>query len=54
METLQRQDRKIEEQQKKIDQLSTGLAGLTERFQALEHAFNLQRAKALGSGPTAR
>lgn len=54
MVVLERQDRIIEAQDKKINELHAGLSALGERLQALEQAFNLQRARAIGSGPTVR
>lgn len=54
MVVLERQDRLIEAQDKRINELHAGLSAMGERLQALEQAFNLQRAKAIGSGPTVR
>jgi hypothetical protein len=53
METVNRQDIKIQEQQQRIDALGNALAAALARLTVLEQAHALQRVKMMGSGPTA-
>lgn len=53
LETLNRQDLKIAEQQQRIDGLNNALAGIMERLQRLEQDSTARRIAIMGSGPTA-
>lgn len=52
MDTLGRQDRKIQEQQQRIDALNEGLAAVVSRLSLLEQANAIQRVRMMGTGPT--
>lgn len=53
LETLNRQDIKIAEQQQRIDGLNSAFADIMERLQRLEQASTARRIASMGSGPTA-
>lgn len=53
LDTLGRQDAKIQAQQQRIDGLIAALATLHQKVCMIEQTLGLQRAKAMGHGPTA-
>ena len=54
LETLNRQNLAIAEQQKRIDGLNASISGLIQRIESLEKQIAMQKVKTIGSGPTVR
>lgn len=54
LDTLGRQDAKIQEQQKRIDGLVSALAGIHAKIAALDQFVAAQRVKSMGHGPTVK
>lgn len=50
LQVLAKQDLVIQEQQKRIDLLNTGVANLTQRLAEVETMLIIQKVKAMGTG----
>ncbi len=50
LQVLAKQDIAIQEQQKRIDLLNTGVANLTQRLAEVETMLIIQKVKAMGTG----
>ena len=54
LDTLGRQDAKIQAQQQRIDALNNALASIMARLVALEQLTAVQRVVLMGAGPTVK